>query len=297
MRTLPLLLLALAAPALADDAADPVVNGKPVSEWAKLLRSAEKADDRSAAAFALAEGKAKSKPAVPALAAALKDRTRTVRADAATALGVIGPDAAEAVPALAAALDDPDAAVGSAAAMALGGVGEKATDAVRPLTEVVKDTTRLAELRRAAAYGLGGIGAAAKPATATLTAALKDADARLRVKSAVALVGIDAGNAAVAVPVLRSAVAGKDEFARLEAVFGLKALGPAAKDAVPELVSALKSGGKVGKYAGEALGRVGEPAVGPLVEAAKGPDAALRTAAAAVLKEHYPAEAKKAGIP
>jgi HEAT repeat protein len=292
-----LLLLAVAASARADDAKEPVINGKTVAGWVKQLQTAESPDDRSAAAFALAQGKEKSKPAVPALAAALKDRNKTVRANVATALGVIGPAAAEAVPALVAALKGPDAETASAAAMALGGVGEAAKDAVPPLTAVVKDARQAAEVRRAAAYGLGGIGPAAKSAAPVLTAALKDADARVRVKSAVALFKVDKETAATAVPVLRAALAGKDELARLEAVYGLKAFGPAAKEAVPELIAALKAGGKVATYAGEALSRVGEPAAAALVEAAKGPDEGLKKAAIAVLKEYYPDAAKKAGIP
>jgi len=292
-----LLLLALAAsPARADDEKEPVVNGKTVGEWVKVLQTAESPDDRSTAAFALAQAKGKAKPAVPALAAALKDRNKTVRANVATALGLIGPAAAEAVPALVAAMKAPDTATGAAAAMALGGIGDGAKAAVPDLTAVVKDAAQPAELRRAAAYGLGGIGPAAKSAAPVLTAALKDADGRVRVKAAVALFGIDKANAATAVPVLRAALTGKDPFARAEAVFGLRVFGPAAKDAVPELVAALKAGGTVAKYAREALGRVGPPAAAALIEAAKGPDEELKKAAIAVLKEHYPVEAKKAGI-
>jgi HEAT repeat protein len=291
-----LLLLAVVAVARGDEK-EPVINGKTVGEWVKILQTAESPDDRSAAAFALAQGKEKSKSAVPALAAALKDRNRTVRANVATALGVIGPAAAEAVPALVAALKTPDTDTASAAAMALGGIGEAAKEAVPPLSGIVKDTTRAVELRRAAAYGLGGIGPTAKDATAVLTAVLKDADVRVRVKSAVALIGIDKQNTAAAMPVLRAALTGKDELGRLEAVFGLRGLGPAAKDAVPDLIATLKAGGRTAKLAQEALGRIGEPAARALVEAAKGPDAELRKAAAAVLKEYYPDEAKKAGIP
>jgi HEAT repeat protein len=291
-----LLLLAVAASARADEK-DPVINGKTVGEWVKVLQTAESPDDRSTAAFALAQGKEKSKSAVPALAAALKDCNKTVRANVATALGVIGPDAAEAVPALVAALKNPDTDTGAAAAMALGGIGEKAKEAVPALTDIVKNARQAVELRRAAAYGLGGIGPPAKSAAPVLTTALKDADARVRVRSAVALVRIDKENAAAAVPVLRAVLAVKDELARTEAVFGLKALGPAAKDAVPDLIAALKAGGMVGYYAREALGRVGAPAVAPLVETAKGSDEELRKAAIGVLKEYYPDEAKKAGIP
>ena len=234
---------------------------------------------------------------MPAMAAALKDRNRTVRANVATALGLMGPHAKEAVPALAAALKDADPAAASAAAMALGGIGAEAKVAVSALAEIVKDPARAGELRRAAAYGLGGIGPDAKAAAPVLTAALKDADRRLRAKAAVALVGLDKENAKEAVPVLRAGLKDRDELVRTEAAVGLRSLGPAAKDAVPDLIAALKAGGLVTRSAGQALGRIGPDAAAALVEAAKGPDEELRKAAAAVLKEHYPEEAKKAGIP
>ena len=60
-----------------------------------------------------------AKPAVPALAEALKDKSGEVRQQAAQVLGLIGADARAAIPALQEAAKDPLEEVASAAADAL----------------------------------------------------------------------------------------------------------------------------------------------------------------------------------
>ena len=69
------------------------------------------------------------KPAVPTLLDVLKMGNTAARADAAEALGMVGPDAADAVPALTEALHDPSPAIRRAALEGLGGIGPAAAPA------------------------------------------------------------------------------------------------------------------------------------------------------------------------
>ena len=81
-----------------------------------------------------------SKAAVPALAQALKDEDEWVRANAAEALGRIGPEAKAAVPALIQALKNEDVLrVRWGAAEALGQIGPAAKQAVPALAQALKD--------------------------------------------------------------------------------------------------------------------------------------------------------------
>lgn len=76
-----------------------VVEGRPVSAWAGLLKSPDP-EQRQEAAAALGKGGPDAKAAVGELIAALKDEDRAVRLQAARSLGQIGPEAKAAVPEL-----------------------------------------------------------------------------------------------------------------------------------------------------------------------------------------------------
>src|SRR5262245_14676718 len=80
---------------------DPQVQGRPLSEWIKILEDV-KSPDRLAPLQAISQLKAKGSPAVPALIKFLgeKDQPSNLRAIAANTLGQIGPAAAPAIPAL-----------------------------------------------------------------------------------------------------------------------------------------------------------------------------------------------------
>ena len=95
-----------------------MAHGKPIEHWVQALASAV-AKDRKRAADVLGNVGAADPAVVPALAGALKDRDRGVRAAAATALLKIGPAAAEARPALEAARQDPEPQVRANVARAL----------------------------------------------------------------------------------------------------------------------------------------------------------------------------------
>jgi HEAT repeat protein len=88
-------------------------------------------------------------PAVPVLTQALKDADRSVRGDAAEALGWIKPPAEAAVPALIQALNDADTSVQGRAALALRRIAPAAKDIVPALRQVrpaAADTWRSAAI-------------------------------------------------------------------------------------------------------------------------------------------------------
>jgi hypothetical protein len=146
--------------------------------------------------------------AVPQLSAALQDKDKDVRNNAAAALGAIGAEARDAIPALVqalryetvepgparalgkigaaavlplcAALRDTDLHTRCGAAGALGDIGAGAKLAIPALTEALADKD--ACMRRMAVYSLGQIGTLAQKAEGALQAALKDQDREVRPK-------------------------------------------------------------------------------------------------------------------
>jgi len=167
------------------------------------------------------------------LESALKNGT-TVRARAGAARALGGRNA-EAVPALAAALKDGAFEVRFAAAEALTRVGgwEVARTAGLP---VFVEALRAADAntRGRACDLLVLLRADAKAAVPDIQKLLKDPVREVQFTAALALVGIDAPNAAGAVPVLTAALGDTVHDSRAAAALGT--LGPVAKAAVPELV-------------------------------------------------------------
>ena len=195
----------------------PAVRGAAATSLVRLgptaIAALEKALDKPAlrtlAMELLAASGSKAKPAVDNLVAALSDADPATRGDAAVALAAIGPDAAEAVPAL---------------SKLLGGDEKEAA------------------LQYAAAYALGRIGPAAAPVAESLRGLAKSDDELMASVAVWALLKVEPDNkaqVAAAVPVLRKALRGKRDLARLEAAAALGELGSAAASAVPllELVS------------------------------------------------------------
>jgi hypothetical protein len=181
---------------------------------AALETALDKPAIRTIALEVLAATGSTAKPAVASLVKALGDAEPSVRGDAAVALAAIGPDAAAAVPALSGLL---------AREAALGGADESA-------------------LKYAAAYALGRIGPASAPAVEALRSLSKSEDELMASVAIWALLKIEPENKAQvesAVPVLRKALRGQRDLARLEAAAALGDLGGAAVSALPilELVS------------------------------------------------------------
>ncbi|MFQ5794400.1 MAG: HEAT repeat domain-containing protein [Candidatus Bipolaricaulia bacterium] len=163
----------------------------PVSTLAKALRDADWRV-RADAAGALGRMGPATRDAVPALVEALNDTNLDVRWQAAWALGEIDPDAREAVPALIEALQDVEVFVRAAAAGALGKIGPAtAQDAILALTEALQDTDW--RVRANAAGALGKIGPAARDAVPALTEALTDEHEHVRQVAAGALESIRRG--------------------------------------------------------------------------------------------------------
>ena len=208
-----------------------------VDEFVRLLSSPE-ADVREAAAAALVR---EGPLAVGALEKALADPD--VSGIAMEILTAIGPGAKEALDSFVRALADPDPVQRGEAAMAIAAVGPDAATAVPALQAMLTTPTDGPPgLRYAAAYALGRIGSAAKPAAADLQKLTGSDDELLATVATWASLKIEPGNTGLvgsAVPLLRKALRGGGQLARLEAAVALGDIGAAAADAVPilELVS------------------------------------------------------------
>jgi len=205
-------------------------------EFVRLLSSPEAGVRQAAAAALVREGSL----AVDALERALADpETRGIAMEILTAIGPVSTDALDS---FIAALSDPDPVHRGDAAVAIAAVGPAAAEAVPHLEKIVAAADGPAGLRYAAAYALGRIGPAAASAAPTL-AGLASADDDLLATVAVwAALKIEPGNTALfqqAVPLLRRALRGENDLARLEAAVALGDIGPAAAGAIPilELVS------------------------------------------------------------
>ena len=116
--------------------------------------------------------------AVRALRSALADESAAVRAQAALALGQIGPAATGPAPELVGLLKDADQTVRCQAAEALGKVGGEEEATVGALVELLQDAS--APVKAAAARALGGLKQAAASAVPALVALLQDREEAVR---------------------------------------------------------------------------------------------------------------------
>jgi uncharacterized protein (TIGR02996 family) len=242
--------------------------------------------------------------AVPALIAAVQDKSNKGRRKAITALLMIGPAAAEAVPALLAALGDKDSGVRFAVALALGRIGPAAAEAVPALAAALRDQHDLPEadqagdvtkvqdgaacalysigpaavpalivalqdeessVRKLAAFALQRIGPEAVQATPALLVALRDRNRSMRLAAAETL-GSFRARGVEAVPALSVALRDKDNSVRRAAALALGQIGPGAAQAVPALVLALQDKESIVRgAAGSALTQLGPEAVAAAV--------------------------------
>ena len=178
-------------------------------------------------------------PTVAELAAQLKSPDATARLQAVEALAAQGEAARPAAANLVQAVNDEDAEVRAAAVVTLGQLVAEPDTAMPALAARLGDET---ETRRGPMWivvglSLGNYGRTALP---HVTPALKGESAAA---CRGALVAIDrlGKDASTTVPDLITIVQRNDPETRIYAINALRAIGPGAKDAVPELVKQLKA--------------------------------------------------------
>jgi HEAT repeat protein len=268
-------------------------------------------DVRLGAALALGNIKTGT---VPPLVEALKDRDADVRFYALWALGLVGPDAGDAKPAVAAALKDPSASVRRKAVFAVSKI--LPPDQAMPyLVAAFKDKD--GDVRQEAVEMLVPLRAAGVPA---LVQALKEDDVELRrlVIAALGQIGPDAGEAAPALrafldpnkepnsggeatqalaligkpalPVLLEALKDPNPQVRQQAFFALGQIGPASAETLVEAFKDPKPDVRLqAMQLLAAFGVTDRPVVQAVAELLKDRDATVRQQALATL-ENLPAD-------
>ncbi|NQU76078.1 MAG: HEAT repeat domain-containing protein [Planctomycetes bacterium] len=199
--------------------------GKSVEQCIAGLQSTD-IYQRRAAASALALLGKEAAPAASSLADCLGNRD--TRLPALRALGAIGPESAAALKPMADLLRHKDYFVRIAVAFALGGIG---ADAIEPLKLALHDTHP--SVIRAAGNAFALMGPAAKPAVPDLISLLVRPSGELR--------------------------KGREMHSRAATV-AIMAIGPGAVDAVPALITYYRSENGNEPYAAEALASIGPAA-------------------------------------
>jgi HEAT repeat protein len=283
----PPLVKALKKPAIEDRKLATVIlgsiGGKAKPAVATLVRMLDDAEGQIRVAAIVALQQIGSDEAVPDLIQILEGKGTSTNpdwlAEAAKALGKIGPQAKSAVPALIACLKAPDPRLNLEACLALAQIGKDSLPAVPDLIAILKNPKSSA--RASAMLALGQIGPGAKQAVPVLIGVLEEGDATLRETAKDALARMGAA-AASAVPALLG-------------YFGDKApiqeIGPAA---IPELIKLLPGPDRDGKgISGNWLKKFGKAATPALLEAlAKDKDPIVRRAVATMLRGSNWGEAK-----
>jgi len=249
-----------------------------VAALAEKLSSKDDATSYAAADGLTALGP-QAEPAVPALTKALGSANPELRWRAARALAAIGPKSAPAAPNLATRLEDGTPTVRANAANALGAIGPAAKEHAEKLSKVVTDPDPM--VRRAAIQALSRLELDRDVALALFVKTLEDADHSVVLPALHSL----AERGEKAVPLLREAL--KNEKSRYWACVALADIGPAAKDAVPDLAKLTTSeNAEIRLQTAVALGQIGSgaasaaPALGNLLN---DPEVGVRYGAAFAL--------------
>lgn len=175
-------------------------------------------------------------PAVGKLREKIEDPS--LRLAALEILSAIGPAAKPALADLVKTLGDPDPQIRGDAAVAIAAIGAEAAEAVPALRKLLEDESVPMVARYPAAFALGRIGpaaAAAEPALRQLASSSDEIMATVAVWAALKVKPDDKSLFESAVPLLRRALRGDREMARLEAAVALGDIGPAAASAIPLL--------------------------------------------------------------
>ncbi|WP_169978684.1 HEAT repeat domain-containing protein [Tautonia rosea] len=258
------------------------------------------------AALALASvGKA----AVEGLRETLSDRRENVRAEAVMALGRIGPDASAAIADLIALLGDPSDRIGHEVSVALGSIGP---EAVGPLIAAAEHADTVVRARSVEALGHSTAISSGGRVLEVLLLRADDPAAEVRARAVEALGGSPADGSALAdvlgrslrdeqdevrgaavhllssrpellrqlIPLFDSLLSDANEGIAWHAAFLLHLLGP---EAAPTLLNALgRETSQVDQIA-KALGLIGRPIGGLLMEATENPNPRTRRGAALAL--------------
>jgi HEAT repeat protein len=175
--------------------------------------------------------------AVPALAAALRDPEKYVRARAADALGKLGNSSPDVISALIAALRDSDSDVRASAADALGKLGNSSPDVISALIAALRDSEW--HVRARAADALGKLGNSSPDVISALIAALRDPDSNVRASAADAL-GKLGNSSPDVISALIAALRDPDSNVRARAADALGKLGNSSPDVISALIAALR---------------------------------------------------------
>lgn len=222
-----------------------------------LIRVLKQDNDKNrlAAIFILERIGPAAAKAVPALIeAAQHPRDFHTQYHACIALGAIGPQAKPATPVLLKLLNDKTTSIRAHAAEALGQIGPAiGEEAIRRLTDALGDRNHI--VKQSAVIALGRLGSAAKSALPSIDKALAEETIDTRVDAVTAIYNIT-GDKQRVLPQLIAEVAGDDDpdaAADLLATFG-----DAARPAVPKFIKLLSSENPDVRYNGAmALGRLG----------------------------------------
>jgi HEAT repeat protein len=204
-------------------AAEELIEGRTLEQLIQML-SSKSAGEKFGAATILRRAGTKAKPAIVPLTTLLTDKSRWVRVSSLLAIEAIGPEAKEVVDPLVAHLQKADQ----------------------------KDSTETAAVCRI----LAALGPEAKDALAAIENLLASEDEGLRFEAAFTHWRIS-GNADPAAKVLAEGVKDRDRGVCVMALEKLGKMGPAAREAVPDIEKHLKSRSKsVRKAAKEAIEKI-----------------------------------------
>ena len=221
---------------------------------------------------------------------ALNSPDVTQRQRALFVLGGAGDGAQSAVPYLVAALKDPDTIARSIAALSLKLLGSEAASAVPDLIEALNDP----RIQWNAVAALGNAGSDGKSALPALNRLLDTGSNRDRLNIAAAIYKIDPTQSAAFAIIIDALKQKNDPKLRRDAAWTLRAMGPVARDAVSDLVEAVKDQNlEVWRTALDALKKIAtdnRAAIPALLEKLNSPQAGDRINAAAWLVRIDPNE-------
>jgi HEAT repeat protein len=236
-----------------------LVDGRPISAWAKDLKQTD-GKLRGKASAAVVKLGPEAKPLVPTLNLLLKNESIELRITGALTIGRLGPVAKDAIPGLVANLKDPNQRVRLAIIGALGSMGDDAKPALPALREAIAQDPA-PETEAAILDALGKIGPVAVPVVFEL---IRGSEGSLKQALGDVLAEIGKGSVDPILPGLKNA----DAKVREAVAYALWKLGPRARPALDSLGEAVRdSQSAVRDYAAQALTALGEPAVVPLAAA------------------------------